>query len=159
MKRADGFTMIELVLVIIILGVLSAYAIPRINFKMFDAHVAAQELVEAIRYAQEMSMTHSGSAPFQVELDGSANSYEVTQNGTAISNPYTGGANFVSDWSDVAINQSGIIEFNSRGIPSCSSGLAACSEPSGNNVTIVVSVGSDIKTVVVERMTGYARLN
>ncbi len=159
MNRAHGFTMIELILVIIILGVLSAYAIPRMDLKMFDAHVAAQELVEAIRYAQEMSMTHSGDAPFQVELDGSANSYAVTQNGTAINNPYTGGANYISDWTDVAINQTGTIEFNSRGTPSCSGGLAACSEPSGNNVTIVVSVGSDNKTVVVERMTGYARLN
>ncbi len=159
MSSQRGFTLIELVMVIIIVGILAAYTVPRIDLHIFDAHVAAQELVEAVRYAQEMSMTHSGSAPFQVELDSGANSFQVTQNGSAVSNPMSGGSNYVSDWTNVAIDQSGTIQFDSRGRPICLAGLPACSEPSGSNVTVTVSVGTDSKTVVVERMTGYARIN
>ncbi|MCP3673176.1 MAG: prepilin-type N-terminal cleavage/methylation domain-containing protein, partial [Gammaproteobacteria bacterium] len=57
-----GFTLIELVLTIIILGVLSAFAAPRFfNQNAFDQRYFYDDLISAARYAQRLS-TGSGCA-------------------------------------------------------------------------------------------------
>jgi prepilin-type N-terminal cleavage/methylation domain-containing protein len=78
--RADGFTLIELVAVMVILATLGAVALPR--FAHNDATVPAQadQLGRAIRHAQAMAMSQ-GQA-FTVDIQ-SFTSYAITDGITA----------------------------------------------------------------------------
>ena len=57
-KRASGFTMIELITIIIILGILAAVAIPRMNTSDFRAAEFHDKTVAALRHAQKTATSH-----------------------------------------------------------------------------------------------------
>jgi MSHA pilin protein MshC len=162
MRVQRGFSMVELVMVMVLVGIIAALASPRLgNLAGYSLHSAAQDLVAAIRYAQQQSMSHSGANPFQIAIGG--NGFTVSQNGTAIINPLTGTLGYTEDgsaWSDVSVSAgTGTIAFDSRGQPTCSSGLAACSLPGDSNAILTLAKGGESLTVTVERYTGYARAN
>jgi MSHA pilin protein MshC len=74
--RCDGgFSLIELIAVIVIIGALAVIALPRFNTSGFDRYAFRHELLSALRYAQKTAMA-SGCA-VEVQLDGGADSYRV----------------------------------------------------------------------------------
>jgi len=143
-KRQQGFTLVELIMVIIIMGALSAVAISKFNRSSFDVVAAAGELVQAIRYAQDKSMSHSGATNFQIDI--TASGYSVTQGGAAIPHPVTGAANYSKTWSDISLDTTATIVFDAYGDP----GLGA-------PLTITLSKGADSAAVTVEDVTGFTR--
>lgn len=159
-RNEQGFTLTELILIIVILGVLSLVAIPRLgSLSAYDLRQAGQELVEAIRYAQAQSMTHTGATPFQISI--LSNGYRVTQGGADITHPVTGAAAYTQDadqWSGISLSATGSIAFDGRGKPSCA-GFAACSTPAESNVALSLSKGGESVNLSIERYTGYARLD
>ena len=151
--KQSGFSLIELIVVIVLLGIISISVIARIDATSFDADVAAQDLVEAIRYAQHRSMNASGNNYFQVQITGAG--FEVTQNGTPIINPTTGTAPYTdNDWAGQGITSdtATIIFFNSRGVPF---DLATGTELAAP-VTIQVSYSGQSGGLRLEHLTGYA---
>jgi MSHA pilin protein MshC len=156
MMRQNGFSLIELVMVMIVIGILAVMATPRLgNLSSYSLTSAAADLVEAVRYAQQQSMAHSGAANFQVEVTGTG--FTVTQNGASITNPLTGAASYTQDaavWDGISITSAtGTIAFDSRGRPTCSGDLSPCSAA---NVTLTLELSGESKTVTIERYTGYA---
>ena len=146
MKRLRGFTLLELVMIIVLLGIVSTFVAVRSGGD-FTAVGDAEELLQAIRYTQGRAMQHTG--------DGL--SYQITFNGTgytlspAVAGIYGDSLDGVLEGS--SINPTGTLQFDGRGLPSCSAGLACAGSPQN----IVVSASGDSVILILEPYTGYVR--
>ncbi len=78
--KSRGFTLVELVVVILVLGVLAAYAAPKFfNLDLYRDRAAYDEVTSAVRYAQKLAV--SSGCDVQVQLTTSA--YALKQHATS----------------------------------------------------------------------------
>jgi MSHA pilin protein MshC len=146
MKRQYGFTLLELVTIIVLLGVLSTFVAVR-SGSDFTAVGDAEELLQAIRYTQERAMQHTGDGEsYQITLNGSG--YSLTPTIAAI---YADSLDGVLQGS--TISPTGSIQFDGRGLPSCSGGLACAVSPQN----IQVSANGESVSLTLEPYTGTLR--
>lgn len=158
MRRQQGFTLTELVMVIILVSIMAAYAASRFDRAAYDSEAVAIELIEAVRYAQAMAMAHSGA---DSDGDGNLDRYRINLTTTGytivvddansanlgnVANPADGSASYSQSWSSgVTLNPSeAAISFNHHG------------EPVGLASNATIGINSEI-TLTVERLTGYVR--
>ena len=94
-KQKPGFTMIELVLVIIVIGILAALAIPRMERDIRQE--AKDNLLSAIRYTQHLALVDDKTDPFDPawqsklwNISFSNSDYNITSNGTVAIDPANG---------------------------------------------------------------------
>lgn len=169
MINRQGFTLIELIVVVMLIGIIAAYAAPRFNRDGYDARAASGELIEAVRYAQTMAMQHSGLP----NADGGGNdfyTFQIAGNGYTVAigdndsthgpvvNPMTGAAPYTQSWAagdvTLAITAGAAdIYFNGHGEPVSSTGA-----PLTADTTITVTTGGATDTVTIEQLTGFAHL-
>lgn len=151
-QRTHGFTLVELVAVIVLLSVLAVVAIARLDLGAISAREAAGELVVALRHAQQLALAHTDAPGYRVVVD--SGGYTVRDgSGGDVRDPLTGTTPFVAAWSGVSVAPTGTVIFDGRGAPSCSGGLAC----TAGNAVLTVSVANGSETVTVERTTGYVR--
>lgn len=59
-RRAHGFTMIELITVIIVVGIMAAFAVPRfVQKETFDARTFTDQNLNMLRYAQKLAIAQN----------------------------------------------------------------------------------------------------
>lgn len=80
MSAQHGFTFIELVTVVALLGIISVVALPRlVGGNAFGGEEVARQFVAGARLAQQQAMTHTdGSVALEVSRDGAGHQYAVT---------------------------------------------------------------------------------
>lgn len=147
----NGFSIVELVVIIVLVGLLAFTAIPRMAGPSLALDAQAEQLAADIRYTQSLAMTRGDR--FRINL--TAASYQVTDSagmnpqihpGTSSTNPVL--LKSVS-LSGPLINN--YLAFDGRGIPytvyNSSTGMAA-------SATITLTGGSATRTVVISPETG-----
>lgn len=141
--RRHGFTLVELVIVILLLGILSVYASTRL-FPDYTARQASEELVQAIRHAQERAMDQGGGTEVVIESDGirftgmtvSGAEWRLLKPGQSI---------------EASLSPTGSVGFDAMGRPTCS-GALACADAAQ---AITVQARGQTETVTLEPITGY----
>ena len=93
-RPASGFTMIELVVVIVIAGIIAAVAVPRFfDDRTFLERGYYEELAAALKYAQKLAVA-SGCA---VQMSVSASGYAAHQQNAAASSCAVGSSTWSTD--------------------------------------------------------------
>jgi len=138
-----GFTMIELVIVILLAGILAAFMAPRINLDQFRQTGFTQQALAAIRFAQKQAIASGCFVDVSITGAGCNLQWNGAPAGcpnTAIPNPGSGLNNFC-DQSSPAASPASAFGFDNIGRPV-------------PNATQTINLGST--TITVEAETGFA---
>lgn len=148
--RQGGFTLVELIMVMVLLGILAVYAVPKLNIGgTFSARGFGDQVRGQIQYAQKLAIAQRRNV-----------CVAVTASAVAITKALSGGSgvgctvtpqDFLSALpapAGVSINTASII-FDALGQSVDSAGA-----PLTSNITVTVS-GDVATTVTIEQVTGY----
>lgn len=143
-RAAAGFTLTELVMVIFIAGILSVFAISRINTQSFDAEGFANEVAAAVRYAQKLAISQRRNVAVTIAGNSLSLTYPALSGAPAHKPPGTDA--FTISKSGISLTGTSFT-FSALGKPTVSS-------------TLTVTGGDSpptTKTITIEAETGYVR--
>lgn len=149
-RTALGFTLTELVVVMVIAGILSAFAISRINTADFNTEGFANQLAAAVRYAQKTAISQRRNVSVTVAAGAVSLTYPDL-GGAAVRQPP--GTDPFTISKPAAATLGGTLAGTTFT-------FSALGKPSPGGGTITVS-GGDIAiiTISVEPETGYVHVN
>lgn len=153
----QGFTLIELVLVIVLIGIIGVAVLPQWTSSSLSLEFEARRVLNDIRYAQALSMT-TGQRYRWVKL--SSTSYQLTnESGAAVLLP--SGVMQITLPTDMTFGSltslpNNLIAFNSEGSPYVTTSLPGTALSA--TATIPMTMGSQTRSIQVTSQTGYGAL-
>src|SRR3989344_3212086 len=153
--RESGFTMVELVAIIILVALLAFTAMPRLPGPSLDVDSQAEQLAAGIRYTQSLSMTRGDR--YRVNL--TAAGYQITDSGglnpevhpgTSSTNPGALEGVSLAGYNPPLTNN--YVAFDGRGIPYVDASPALSA-----NATITLTGGAT-RNIVISPETGRVAL-
>ncbi len=141
----EGFSMIELVMVVVITGIAAAIAFPKFgHVSNIDVYNAASQAKSDIRYAQELAMGNYRNTTIAFASNG--NSYTIT----GVTQPRELPPNSNAIFNAVGSGTTSLVyTFNSSGEPDPTDGAGD---------TLRISSGNSVKNIFVETITGRAAI-
>jgi len=149
-KKNSGFTLIELIVILVLVGVLAATILPRLSLRSsYDERVFKDELINIARFAQQLAMMRGRGYTVRLQIDNNNNRYGIeTRLGAAA---YTW---FIHpDGSNFPINYPSGISTSPASITISYDALG--NVVSGTNQTITIT-GSGVDLICIEA-SGLAR--
>ncbi len=149
--NTEGFSMIELIMVLVITGIMMAIALPRItSVRNIDVYTAVRQAQSDIRYTQELAMSkyRETTITFDSNAGTNANTYAITidplHSGPTLNRqlPPSSQARFVSGGGFNTV----VFAFNAAGEPTPGS--------FGVGNTLLISSGGASEQIVVSETTG-----
>jgi len=136
LKNHKGFSFLELVVVIVLVGVLGAAFLPLLSSSPVSLQSAAQIVSSDLKFAQQLAMERNPAAgsPIGITFTASAGSYTLTDPIGAMTT-----TRILPD--GITIGTGGTINFNKYGEPQTIS-------------TITITSGAGSKSITVETFSG-----
>lgn len=155
--RASGFTIIEILMVIVAIAVMSVMVLPTWHGPVLSLEYNAKHVLDDIRYTQALSQA-TGLRYRWVRT--SATTYEITNNnGNAIN--LSSGGTMGSLATGVSFGSMGnlpnaMIVFNGQGVPYTDTGMPGTAL--ATTATILLTANGETKTISIYSTTGYGML-
>ena len=153
-----GFTLRELLVVMVLVGIISAIALARMGNDPVLASTQADQLAGDIRYVQALAMTQGQ----RYRLNLSATGYTLTladAGGTLVRHPVSGSTAQTNWNSGVTISlpptnlPNNLIAFDGRGIPYIDN-VATIALAAASTATITLSKGGANQSITITPLTG-----
>ncbi len=144
-KKASGFTLVELVVVILIVGILSISVAPRFfGVAAYENRKVVDELLSALRYSQQLAMNRGGN----IELLLTADNFTVQLSGGGDLRGPAGITPYTIEFPDNINPTPDTVRFNSLGQPTDITGA-----PLTADTTLTINIAN---TITIRADTGYA---
>ena len=149
-----GFTLVELVGVLVLVGLLSVTAISRWDNSTISLSAQAEQIAGDIRYTQMISMTQGQ----RFRINFSSNRYWISNidDSIQITHPATNSSDVFLNTGITLNSSNSYLVFNGNGVPYSTASLPGTTLNS--NATITLTAGSETRSVEVRPETGRVSL-
>ncbi len=160
----DGFTFVELVVALLVVAVIAALAVSKINRDPIVLSTQAEQLAGDIRYVQSLAMTRvvAVAAQARYRINFTASTYTFTNAaGTAVPHPLTGSTAAISLSPNVTMAMtanlpSSLAGFDEKGTPYTDAAVSTTLTP--NKAVITLTLNGLNRTVEIYPETGLVRV-
>ena len=162
--RNRGITLVELIVVMLIVGIIGFFVVPRLSQNTIELTGQAEQTARDIRYAQTLSTTRGAALGSQGRycIFFTATGYQLRNNGNSYATPCTTAVVHPATGSSAAIVLSGTavsttnltgnyLEFDTKGQPTSLTAPAS-------NATVVLTATGGPRTLVISPVTGKVNL-
>jgi MSHA pilin protein MshC len=143
-----GFTLTELVAVMIIAGILAAIAMTRVNTLSFDTSGYAARVAAMIRYGQKIAVSQRRDVHVVIAASSVSLCYSAGCGADALPEPPGTSAFVANAPGDVTVSGGPSFRFSSLGKPFIGA------SPAASAITVTIS-GDGTRDVVIEKETGF----
>jgi MSHA pilin protein MshC len=157
LKNTSGFTVIEIITVLIVMGIITAFVIGRAGSNRTDLIVQAEILKAHLRYAQTQAI--NSTLDFGIESDPTGSNYWLFRYDTGEAPPVVK-TKLPSESADqvnlagkgLSMTANAIVCFNTRGIPFTD---YTASTIQASDRTVTISDGSNSIDITITKNTGF----
>ncbi len=150
-----GFSMIELIMTIVIIGILSASARALLSTEAFDQRYLVDDTLMALRYAQQIAVTQGCSVQFNIDgtgfrlkQDSNCTNASAAAYNTDITRPNSSDTYENVDMNDTTVTPITIVFYPQ--------GWACISDGTSSTTTSIIFSGAFSKTLKVDCGSGYS---